>query len=173
MFNFEKIKSVDCGWYHSIVLTDSGSLYTCGAGYSHQSGHAYTTNIRQFKKLDPSQCNMPKLKGPVKQISCGGHHSLLLTELGKVYSFGEGREGQLGTGLKYVLIWLFYKCRVPSSCPTEICVVDQDGEQVLFKYIAAGGYHSLLIDEKNRIWTFGKNSYVCRNIELHDRNRAN
>lgn len=32
----------------------------------------------------------------VKKISCGGAHAALLTEQGKLYMMGRGREGQLG-----------------------------------------------------------------------------
>ena len=32
----------------------------------------------------------------MKEISCGGHHSLVLTKSSKVYSFGHGAQGQLG-----------------------------------------------------------------------------
>lgn len=34
----------------------------------------------------------------VVDVSCGGFHSLLLTDQGQVYSFGSNSQGQLGLG---------------------------------------------------------------------------
>ncbi|CAM9445332.1 unnamed protein product, partial [Sphacelaria rigidula] len=31
-------------------------------------------------------------------VACGEHHSLVVTQWGDVYSFGRGKEGQLGNG---------------------------------------------------------------------------
>ncbi len=37
-----------------------------------------------------------EVPSPVKQVACGEHHTLLLTEDGDCYAFGSNREGQLG-----------------------------------------------------------------------------
>jgi alpha-tubulin suppressor-like RCC1 family protein len=36
----------------------------------------------------------------IKQISCGGWHSLILNEEGQVFSFGNNNSGELGLGHK-------------------------------------------------------------------------
>ena len=47
---------------------------------------------------DPSEevLKMGTSKPKVRQISCGGHHSLVLSSRGYLYSFGYGAHGQLG-----------------------------------------------------------------------------
>jgi len=47
---------------------------------------------------DPTQevLKLGTAKPKIKQISCGGHHSLVLTSRGYLYSFGYGAHGQLG-----------------------------------------------------------------------------
>ena len=35
-------------------------------------------------------------QGHIKQIKAGGHHSMVLTTNGKLYTFGFGQHGQLG-----------------------------------------------------------------------------
>ena len=35
-FNFLKIKSISCGSYHSLVLSESGCVYSCGLNSSGQ-----------------------------------------------------------------------------------------------------------------------------------------
>ena len=37
-------------------------------------------------------------KHVISQVSCGYHHSLALTNKGKVFSWGDGQYGQLGLG---------------------------------------------------------------------------
>jgi alpha-tubulin suppressor-like RCC1 family protein len=36
----------------------------------------------------------------VVKIACGHYHTMVITESGELYAFGEGRMGQLGTGGK-------------------------------------------------------------------------
>lgn len=48
-------------------------------------------------RMNPS-ANQHSQRCPVHQVSCGAHHTLCLSEDGRVFSFGWNRFGQLGLG---------------------------------------------------------------------------
>ncbi|XP_061439030.1 probable E3 ubiquitin-protein ligase HERC3 isoform X3 [Rhineura floridana] len=87
----EKIAFISCGGEHSAVLSKDGLVCTFGAGSCGQLGHNSTRN-ELFPRL------VAELFGArVSQVACGRWHTLVyIPELGEVYSFGSGAEGQLG-----------------------------------------------------------------------------
>ncbi len=48
--------------------------------------------------LEGSEGHIPKKKVSFKQVSCGGSHTLAISEKGMVYSCGSDMCGQLGHG---------------------------------------------------------------------------
>ncbi|XP_017400590.1 E3 ISG15--protein ligase HERC5 isoform X2 [Cebus imitator] len=89
----QKVEFLACGGSHTALLTQDGLLFTFGAGKHGQLGHNSTQN-----ELRP--CLVAELAGnKVTQIACGRWHTLAyVSDLGKVFSFGSGKEGQLGNG---------------------------------------------------------------------------
>ncbi|EPY82853.1 E3 ISG15--protein ligase HERC5 [Camelus ferus] len=89
----QTIEFLACGGSHSALLTKDGLVFTFGAGKYGQLGHNSTQN-----ELKP--CLVTGLVGNrVTQIACGRRHTLaFVSDLGKVFSFGSGKEGQLGNG---------------------------------------------------------------------------
>uniref|UniRef100_A0A2K5CWE4 HECT and RLD domain containing E3 ubiquitin protein ligase 5 n=1 Tax=Aotus nancymaae TaxID=37293 RepID=A0A2K5CWE4_AOTNA len=89
----QKVEFLACGGSHTALLTQDGLLFTFGAGKHGQLGH----NSKQ-NELRP--CLVTELAGNrVTQIACGRWHTLAyVSDLGKVFSFGSGKEGQLGNG---------------------------------------------------------------------------
>ena len=86
---------VCCGAQHCVAVSDSGSAYSWG-----WNGLGATGLGRQ----DQSDVTEPQLiaalSGAVRVVQCaaGLAHTLLLSELGDVYSCGWNGEGQLGHG---------------------------------------------------------------------------
>ena len=76
----------------------------------------------------------------VKAISCGAHHTLVLTDFG-LYSFGLSNYGQLGLGPKVVF------SRKPALIDSLM------GKDVVT--IRCGQYHSLVITSNGELYTFG------------------
>uniref|UniRef100_UPI00398EDCE3 probable E3 ubiquitin-protein ligase HERC4 n=1 Tax=Pristiophorus japonicus TaxID=55135 RepID=UPI00398EDCE3 len=89
----QKIVYVCCGEDHTAALTKEGGVFTFGAGGYGQLGHNSTNHEINPRKVF-------ELMGYViTQIACGRQHTLaFVTSSGKVYSFGLGGNGQLGTG---------------------------------------------------------------------------
>jgi alpha-tubulin suppressor-like RCC1 family protein len=81
---------VSCGFRHMGVISN-GSVFTCGSGDMGQLGTG--------KKLSESALTQIQLANP-SQISCGVHHTGVVTLDGDVYVVGGNSSGQLGTGDK-------------------------------------------------------------------------
>ncbi|XP_033108207.1 probable E3 ubiquitin-protein ligase HERC4 [Anneissia japonica] len=87
----EFIIQVSCGSRHTLALAKSGKLFAWGDNSSFQLG---------FSTFSFYTCNVPTeiacLTGlPIKQICCGGDHSLALTFSGAVFGWGCNESGQL------------------------------------------------------------------------------
>ncbi|KAL9642785.1 hypothetical protein ABK040_009860 [Willaertia magna] len=139
------IKSVHCGWYHSVLLTEDGKLYSCGAGYSNQSGHLQTSNVNQF-------CHLNTVKDPIDTVFCGGHHTIALTHEGESYVWGEGREGQLG-------LTDTIASTTPVKLTKSVFKIMSNSDDVKIVKAAAGGYHSIFVLSNGQVLACGKNSY--------------
>lgn len=76
---------------------------------------------------------------PVIQISCGLHHTVVLTLAGEVFTFGSNQYGQLGTSDLQPQSGPFGPIKVPG-------VVSQ---------VTAGSNHTVLLTTKGIVYTFG------------------
>jgi alpha-tubulin suppressor-like RCC1 family protein len=112
-------------------FTASRSLYSWGAGYHGQLG----INIYRKKcKLEPA---LLEFKEPVVQVACGGFHTLVLTDTGRVFAWGDGTRGQLGSGEKT------NSTHNTMPVPTRIETFVDHNEFIVF--VAAGQYHSAAV----------------------------
>lgn len=91
-------------------------------------------------------------------VSCGHEHVLLLTESGRVYSYGRGLRGQLGLE------------------NLEDCFEQQKEIEALagikIMQISAGGWHSLVLSEFGDIYSFGWNESGQLGLKSQDAIKA-
>uniref|UniRef100_A0A1B0GP35 PHR domain-containing protein n=1 Tax=Phlebotomus papatasi TaxID=29031 RepID=A0A1B0GP35_PHLPP len=87
--------------------------------------------------LPPARVALPSAS-PVVQISCGLHHTVALTMVGEVFTFGSNQYGQLGTGDLQ-----------PVAGPHQVKV---SGTVI---HVAAGSNHTVLMTTKGVVYTFG------------------
>jgi RCC1 and BTB domain-containing protein len=126
-----------CG-FHTGCITDDGEVYTWGEGKFGRLGHGNERN-----------CYYPKLvewllgKRP-KEIACGGFHTAVVTEDGRLYTFGGGEHGQLGHGDK-----------VNKTKPTLVAAM----EDVFVTQITCGWSHSVALSNKGRVYTWGNSDH--------------
>ncbi|XP_054422535.1 X-linked retinitis pigmentosa GTPase regulator isoform X2 [Pteronotus mesoamericanus] len=121
----EKVIQVACGGGHTVVLTEK-AVYTFGLGQFGQLGLG--TFI--FETAEPQI--IESVKGQkITSVSCGENHTALITDLGHMYTFGDGRYGKLGLGMEN-----FTNQFVPTLCPNfltfRVCLV------------ACGGCHMIV-----------------------------
>uniref|UniRef100_A0A8C7B7F9 HECT and RLD domain containing E3 ubiquitin protein ligase 4 n=1 Tax=Neovison vison TaxID=452646 RepID=A0A8C7B7F9_NEOVI len=89
----QKIVYVCCGEDHTAALTKEGGVFTFGAGGYGQLGHNSTSHEINPRKV------FELMGSIVTQIACGRQHtSAFVPSSGRIYSFGLGGNGQLGTG---------------------------------------------------------------------------
>ncbi|XP_018559610.2 LOW QUALITY PROTEIN: probable E3 ubiquitin-protein ligase HERC4 [Lates calcarifer] len=90
--NMKKTIHISCGRDHTAILTKDGAVFTFGSGQYGQLGHNSFTD-----ELCP-RLVAEFFGAKVTKIACGQHHTLVLTDSKRVYSFGCGEQGQLGHG---------------------------------------------------------------------------
>ena len=150
------VMSIAAGVLHSGAVTVQGELFTWGNGGCGRLGHG---NLQH--KLVPTQV----LEVPsIRLVHCGAAHTLALsTPDGKVFAFGAGSEGQLGSGGTHCLL-----------SPTR---VRAGLDSIPVKAISAGSYHSAAVSNVGgRLFLWGRadcgqlgtgsNNYQLEPIEI-------
>ena len=88
--SLKNIKSICCGFNHTICLDYDGLVFTFGGNDAGQLGLGMEHAIVK----EPQNVILPL----IHQISCGNSFSMCLSESGELYSFGYNLFGQLGIG---------------------------------------------------------------------------
>eukprot|EP00743_Colponemidia_sp_Colp-15_P006387 GILK01006874.1.p1 GENE.GILK01006874.1~~GILK01006874.1.p1 ORF type:complete len:663 (+),score=97.84 GILK01006874.1:45-2033(+) len=134
----KRVIQISCGGYHTMALTANEQVYSWGAGLYGECGVGDFINT-----LSPTL--VKELQGKhVVDITCGGHHSLVLTASRSVYSFGYGSNGQLGIGT------------TTNQCQPQL-VEDMERKEVT--KIAAGWNHSMLLTAAGDVYVCGHGEF--------------
>jgi len=94
----KKIKRVYAGLDFCIALTEDGDYYAWGFGEKWQLG-----NKERDIKLRPVLCGLPEEK--IIDFALGGASVIAISEVGHVYSWGDGSNGRLGHGDEETVPW--------------------------------------------------------------------
>ncbi|XP_042830147.1 X-linked retinitis pigmentosa GTPase regulator isoform X4 [Panthera tigris] len=121
----EKVVQVACGGGHTVVLTEK-AVYTFGLGQFGQLGlgtFLFETSVPKVIEHIKDQ--------KISSISCGENHTALITDIGLMYTFGDGRYGKLGLGLEN-----FTNQFIPTLCSHFLRCIAQ--------LVSCGGCHMLV-----------------------------
>uniref|UniRef100_A0A8C2MLF0 X-linked retinitis pigmentosa GTPase regulator n=1 Tax=Cricetulus griseus TaxID=10029 RepID=A0A8C2MLF0_CRIGR len=121
----EKVIQVACGGGHTVVLTDK-VVYAFGLGQFGQLG----LGTFLFETSEPKVIERIKDQ-KISYISCGENHTALMTDIGLMYTFGDGRHGKLGLGMENFTNQFF-----PTLCSNFL--------RFTVQLIACGGCHMLV-----------------------------
>lgn len=89
----EEVTQISAGDFHSAALTSLGRVFSWGSGESGALGHG----TDEFNELIPRLVEyFTEKRIRVRQICCGGGHTLALTEGGVVYGWGCNISHRLG-----------------------------------------------------------------------------
>ncbi|XP_065602337.1 probable E3 ubiquitin-protein ligase HERC4 isoform X1 [Cyrtonyx montezumae] len=137
----QKVVHICCGEDHTAALTKEGGVFTFGAGGYGQLGHNSTSHEINPRKVFELMGSL------VTQITCGRQHTTaFVPSSGRIYSFGLGGNGQLGTGttsnrkspFTVKGNWLPYntQCPIPADSEQYYCVkrIFSGGDQSFAHY---------------------------------------
>lgn len=90
----EPIKKISTYGLHSLLLTESGKVWSCGKGTEGQMGNKEFKDLFSWSPIDYFINN----NIVIEDIASGFAHNLALSKDGRVYSWGMNANGQLGLG---------------------------------------------------------------------------
>uniref|UniRef100_A0A7S4PM21 SAM domain-containing protein n=1 Tax=Guillardia theta TaxID=55529 RepID=A0A7S4PM21_GUITH len=137
--NRKNVRSIGAGKSHSAVIAEDGDVYTWGRGWEGQLGHDVVTEIELEPHIVPKMENRGS-----SAVACGRNHTVVVTDNGLIYTWGENKAGQLGTGdLK------------SSNSPV---LIESLEEQEMIS-IACGSEHSIAVSIANEVYGWGSGVY--------------
>jgi alpha-tubulin suppressor-like RCC1 family protein len=142
------IVQVAAGARHSLALTTTGQLYAFGDNRYGQLGTPANEGIDAANPT-PALVGLPAGAGQAVAIAAGAAHSLVLTDTGRLYAFGENRYGQLGVAAGS-------GSEAPEPQPAQVSLPSAAGQPVA---LAAGAQHSLVLTANGVVLAFGANDF--------------
>ena len=144
----------------SYAITSNGKVYAWGLNLKKELGLGKKTET--YIKT-PQEVTIPDNR-VVSRLALGEHHTLALTEDGKLYAWGKNKDGRLGI-VTYFFMNMFRKTdRSFKYTATEIPFF-QDKEVI---DIAAGQEHSLAMTSDGKVYSWGCNSFGQLGLGMED-----
>ncbi|KAG0562187.1 hypothetical protein KC19_9G125100 [Ceratodon purpureus] len=124
------------GKYHTLLVNEKGELYACGKVLGQDS----VLNLQT-----PTLISLPATVRRIVQISASHNHAAFITDIGKVYAFGDNTSGCCGVGERGVSV----------TKPTlVIALIGSPCQQV-----ATGQGFTLAITRAGEVFSWGCNSH--------------
>jgi len=133
------------GQSHTLVLTSRGHVYSFGTSAEGALGQG-----ENVKQAGPMLLRMT-VDRPVRLVIAGAQHSLLITDQGRVYTFGDNSFGQLGLGPRR-------GTRVLSSVADPEPPDEWHAQAGLVKFAAAGNNHNMAVTTSGDLFAWGANA---------------
>ena len=131
----KKVVYVATGNAHTVCIDEDGEVYTWGFGQNGRLGHGNEKSLALPKLVDGlagKRCS---------SVACGGSHTLVLAQNGKVFSFGDNSHGQLGHG------------DTKKKMTPKLIKVPFEGKKI--QQVACGRFHSLALTTKGGLYSWG------------------
>ena len=132
----DQVVALAAGGYFTLGLRADNTLWAWGSNHSGQLGDATTQSKAYPVRVDG-------ISGTIVSVAAGGEFALALTADGKLWAWGYGGNGQLGTG-----------DRTSRTTATLVSGLPAD-----VRTMAAGAHHSLAITVDGSVWAWGSNAY--------------
>jgi alpha-tubulin suppressor-like RCC1 family protein len=130
------IKDIDCGSFFTVFLTTDGLLYGTGQNSFGQLGLNITNNPTTFQLITiPNKL--------IKQVACGGNHTVVLTTDFLLYVTGLNTSGQLGIGNNIT---------PPQKTFQQITIPGK-----IIKQVSCGGEYTVVLTTDNLLYVTGLN----------------
>ena len=187
IINTDDIKSVYCGYGHTLILKNNGTLWSCGANGYGQLGLGDSNNKYTFTEVTTNTDD-------IKSVYCGSYHTLILKNDGTLWGCGNNDYGQLGLGdttnrytftqvttntdnIKEVYCGSSYTLILKNDGTLWGCGYNYDGELGLgdttnrtaftqittntndIKSVYCGANHAFILENDGTLWGTGYNVY--------------
>lgn len=138
----QKIIQIDCGYYHTMAVTQNGNIYSFGTNGYGELGH---DNLTGMPTIIPY---FQERNIIITKVSCGQHNNVVLDTLNNVYCFGFNGEFQCGIDNHNNDL---HHLREPLLNPTlqDIHIVD----------VKSGSDHLMAKSINNEYYLWGLNDY--------------
>jgi len=133
--------SVSAGTFHSAAINASGEIWTCGNNSYGILGNRTAGGGSNYNTLAIESTEATNWAS----VSAGFLHTMAIDTDGKLYGWGNNENGQLGKGTSDTN---------NNVTPTYI---GTEGDN--WKYVSAGGSHTVAIKTNGTLWTWGNNVY--------------
>jgi alpha-tubulin suppressor-like RCC1 family protein len=137
--NPKNVRCIAAGKSHSAIIAEDGDVYTWGRGWDGQLGHDVVTEIELEPRIVPEMENRASASA-----ACGRAHTVVITDNGNVWSWGDNKCGQLGLGNL-------------NSTSTPKLVKSLEEQEAT--HVACGADHTVVITIANEVYGFGNGVY--------------
>lgn len=131
----DQIENIQCGQDHTLVLSKTGRVYSCGWGADGQTGLGHFRNVDHLTMLEGDMCGEK-----ITKISCTGDCVLALNNKGEVFGWGNSEYGQIPNEDELQQV----------SHPTHL-----DSKWGKIVDIAAGGSFCMVLNDRGEIYVWG------------------
>jgi alpha-tubulin suppressor-like RCC1 family protein len=139
-----RVTMVAAGGDHSAASTTEGELLTWGCDDFGQLGRGNAGGGVVLGKLGRLLFG----GSAVTMVSCGGRHTIVLTEAGRIFTFGYAGHGQLGHG-----------DRKNRTVPSEVKEFEGATSRFWPTFVAAGDSHSGAVTLEGCVFTWGSGEF--------------
>ena len=154
-----RVESAALGFAHTLIIENStGRLYAFGDdSHGQVTGQVSGTKTQQFTPHAPEFVREDKFKA----VSAGLFHSAAITTEGELITFGSNKHGQALSNQN------------ENASTTSGRWMPSDGSKCVD--VVCGRYHTAVIDDRGRVWTFGDNKHgqLGRKIKRDDNTNEN
>ncbi len=131
----DSLKTYSGGAYHAAAIKSDGSLWAWGSNSAGQIGLGESMLYQNIH--NPTMV----FENGISQVSCGGFHTMAITDSGDLYAWGQNTYGQVGLG------------EMSNSVVSPIFIMSDVAA------ISSGFQHSLAIKTDGTLWAWGRNDY--------------
>jgi len=149
----EIVSSLSLGREHSVALTNYGKVFTWGGGAGGRLGQVSEANVLVPRQINANGAfaQLTNFGDKINRIDAGLLHTIAVSDDGRLYTFGTGQAGRLGTNSETNQLTPIEITRIGSALfnltPRTIHLV------------AAGFEHSVIATTDHQTLTFGIGNY--------------
>lgn len=175
-FSDIKFTQIAAGMQAAFALDDDGNLYGWGIGYTGMLGPDHELEIPEADEFAQIATTDHFLNQPVKiadskafggqkihEISAGARHVAVLTDSQEIFTWGTGRDGQLGDGGTYSGGYGIFPDEDLGGQPHTTTPVQpqfpEDAETPNFVQVCSGTHFSLALSDHGEVYGWGNNRY--------------